>query len=160
MILKYKRLHESVRAPEYATPQSACFDLRVCLQHVDKISFFIGEQKHEEDVASDKIFLSPYRKYLIPTGLIFDIPVGYQLQVFIRSGTALKKLKLVNSVGIIDSDYTQELFLLCESHGVTIEHGERIAQAQLVPVIRSEFEETENIEETFRTGGMGSTGVR
>ena len=103
---------------------------------------------------------------LIPTGLVFDIPTGYCLEVYPRSGTSFKLgLGLSNSVGMIDSDYTEELFVSIINHSnVTqvVSHGERIAQAKLVPLVPTEIKEVKSKpkQKTSRTGGFGSTGVK
>ena len=101
----------------------------------------------------------------MPTGLIFDIDPDHVLKIFSRSGLALKSgLMVVNGVGVVDSDYVEESFVLLynTSDGpITITHGDRIAQAVLE---RNEYNEIEEISEkpaqkTERDGGLGSTGA-
>ncbi len=107
--------------------------------------------------------LAPGERALIPTGLRVEIPEGYEMQLRPRSGRALKHgLSLPNTPGTIDSDYRGPLGVILINLGqeaVTISHGDRIAQAVVVPVLKARFELTETLSETERgTGGFGSTG--
>lgn len=100
---------------------------------------------------------------VIHTGLAFEIPEGYHMKVFLRSGIAYKtKLRLANHVAIIDSDYRGELMLLVENPSrqpIDIPAGTRIAQCIIERNIPVSFEEAEELGETVRgTGGLGSTG--
>ncbi len=107
--------------------------------------------------------LAAGERALIPTGLRVEIPEGYEMQLRPRSGLALKHgLSLPNTPGTIDSDYRGPLGVILINLGqepVTISHGDRIAQAVVVPVLQARFELTETLSETERgTGGFGSTG--
>lgn len=143
MKLKVKKLHPDAIIPTYATEGSACFDLHAIDDgHVDDIS-------HPMDI--------------LGTGLAFEIPKGYQMLVFSRSGHGFNhEVRLANCVGVIDSDYRGEVKvkLTADSEGcLTIRKGDRIAQAQLIPVHRVTFEEVSELTETERgNGGFGSTG--
>lgn len=103
---------------------------------------------------------------LIPTGLRFSIPEGYEIQVRPRSGLALKhQVTLVNSPGTIDSDYRGELGVILINHGkgdFVVTPGMRIAQLVLSPVIRGSYQmiSEEELSETSRgSGGFGHTGT-
>lgn len=165
------KVNERAELPEYATDGSACFDVKACIENGQRLKSYNAWNK-EMPVAvkgvgrnKDAFQLPPAVRVLVPTGLIFDIPEGHVMKMYIRSGTALKKgLTLVNGVGIIDSDYVEESFLMLENVSeslVTIEHGERIAQCIIEPITREPIEETfERPEQkTSRDGGFGSTGV-
>lgn len=107
--------------------------------------------------------LAPGERALIPTGLRVEIPDGFEMQLRPRSGLALKKgLSLPNAPGTIDSDYRGPLGVVLINLGqapVTIEHGDRIAQAVIAPVLQASFELSETLTETQRgAGGFGSTG--
>ena len=100
---------------------------------------------------------------IIHTGLAFEIPEGYHMKVFLRSGIAYStKLRLANHVAIIDSDYRGELMLLVENPSrqpIDVPAGTRIAQCIIERNIPVSFEEAEELGETVRgTGGLGSTG--
>ena len=100
----------------------------------------------------------------MPTGLHVAIPEGYEMQVRPRSGLALKQgLSLVNTPGTIDSDYRGPLGILLINHGdapIEIAHGQRIAQAVVVPVEQAQFEIVDALDDTSRgSGGFGSTGA-
>lgn len=110
------------------------------------------------------VTLAPGARALIPTGLAFDIPEGFEIQVRARSGLALKQgLALVNGIGTIDADYRGEVGVIVVNLGaepIEISHGMRIAQLVLAPVIRARFEPAEALSDSARgTGGFGHTGT-
>lgn len=107
--------------------------------------------------------LEPGARTLVPTGLAVEIPQGFEMQIRPRSGLALKLgLTLVNTPGTIDSDYRGPLGVILINLGqepVRINHGDRIAQAVVAPVVQAQFLLTDQLSETARgTGGFGSTG--
>ena len=111
-----------------------------------------------------EMVLGPGDRGAVPTGLVLEIPVGYEAQVRPRSGLAIKAgLTVVNSPGTIDSDYRGELKVLLVNLGkdpVSIARGDRIAQLLVAPVTRASFTETESLTASERgEGGFGSTGV-
>lgn len=108
--------------------------------------------------------LAPGDRMLVPTGLAFAIPEGFELQVRPRSGLAIKNgISLVNSPGTIDADYRGEVKVIVINHGretFTIQDQDRIAQLILCPVLQADLELVDSLPETVRgTGGFGSTGV-
>lgn len=114
------------------------------------------------DVGSPLV-LAPGERRLVPTGLVFEIPLGFEGQIRPRSGLALKQgVTCLNTPGTIDSDYRGEVQVLLINHGTEdfiIERGMRIAQMIIAPVIQVEIEERTLAEETARgAGGFGSTG--
>lgn len=135
-----KKLREDARMPEYATDGSACFDFFAMAD--------MGVDGHGAH---------------IPTGLSFAIPEGWTMLIFSRSGHGFKKgVRLVNCVGVIDSDYRGEvqIGLVCDRDGssMQVHAGDRIAQGMLVPVSYVDFVETDELGDTVRgTGGFGST---
>ena len=101
---------------------------------------------------------------LIPTGLRFGIPKGYEIQVRSRSGLAVKKQVFVlNSPGTVDSGYTGDVGVILANFGVNpfrVQKGDRIAQGVLCPVEKAEFVVVNELTTTSRgSGGFGSTGV-
>lgn len=109
------------------------------------------------------IVLRPGDRKAVATGLIFEIPQGYEGQVRPRSGLAITHgLTVVNAPGTIDSDYRGELKVLLVNLGdaaVTIDRGDRIAQLVIAPVTHAEFRESDQLADTERGGGgFGSTG--
>mgnify|MGYP000898907003 CR=1 FL=1 len=144
--LRIKRLPHGneLTLPFYATPDSAGMDVQAAVE--------------------TSIVLEPGERDLIPTGLIFEIPRGFEIQVRPRSGLALKHgISLVNSPGTIDSDYRGEIKIIMINHGkesFTIKRGERIAQLIIAPVIQLPILEVIDVSDTQRgIGGFGSTGV-
>lgn len=114
-----------------------------------------------------EIVVNPLERELVPTGLRFQIPLGYEIQVRSRSGLALKHgITVLNSPGTIDSGYTGEIKVIIYNTGkepFIIKNGDRIAQAVLAPVQYSEttkFVKVNKLDHTDRgEGGFGSTGV-
>lgn len=131
--------------PEYATPGAAGCDLRAAV--------------------SATLSIAPGERVLVPTGLALAIPEGFEGQVRMRSGLALRKgLILPNAPGTIDSDYRGELCVLVANIGaeaVEITRGDRIAQLIFTPVVRANLEAVAELPETSRhSGGFGSTGEK
>jgi dUTP pyrophosphatase len=116
------------------------------------------------DITSTKsLVIHSGDRALVPTGLSFEIPVDYEIQVRPRSGLALKQgITVLNSPGTIDSDYRGELGVILMNSGkddFNIEVGDRIAQIVLCPVVKIEFEIVEDLSVSDRgAGGFGSTG--
>ena len=107
--------------------------------------------------------IEPGERRLIPTGLVFEIPPGFEGQVRPRSGLALKfGISIVNSPGTIDSDFRGEVGIVLINHGAEpylVEPLSRIAQIVIARVEQVEIVEVEALTETSRgAGGYGSTG--
>ena len=111
----------------------------------------------------ETILLQPGCSILIPTGLRFAIPEGYEIQVRPRSGLALKhQITVLNTPGTIDADYRGELGVIIINHGKNafeITPGMRIAQLVVAQVVQAKYELCETLEETVRgAGGFGHSG--
>jgi dUTP pyrophosphatase len=111
------------------------------------------------------ILLLPGKRALVPTGLVLEVPAGYEAQVRPRSGLALKHgITCLNTPGTIDSDYRGEVMVLLVNHGdedFEIGRGMRIAQLVVAPVVRAAIEERSLSSTTARgAGGFGSTGTK
>lgn len=111
-----------------------------------------------------EIVILPGERKLIPTGLRFEIPRGYEIQVRSRSGLALKHgITVLNAPGTIDSDYRGEIGIILFNHSnvsFTVTPKMRIAQLVLAPVYRARFLKEEAINVTKRgEGGFGHTGM-
>ena len=111
-----------------------------------------------------EIVIEPGERQAVPTGLVLEIPDGFEGQVRPRSGLAIRHgLTVVNGPGTIDSDYRGELKVLLVNLGtetVLIARGDRVAQLVIAPVTRAAFAETEELTASDRgAGGFGSTGV-
>ncbi len=142
-ILRLPHAH-NLSLPEYASEGAAGLDLRAAI--------------------SENIVLQPMARAMVPTGLILEIPEGYEGQVRPRSGLAFKHgISLVNTPGTIDWDYRGELKVLMINFGnepFTVEHGLRIAQLVIAPVTRVNCIEISAASQTLRgQGGFGSTGT-
>ena len=113
---------------------------------------------------SEPMTLGPGDRAAIPTGLVMEIPQGFEGQVRPRSGLALKHgITCLNSPGTIDCDYRGEVKVILANLGqepFTITRAMRIAQLVIAPVTRVHVIEINELTETKRgTGGFGSTGV-
>jgi dUTP pyrophosphatase len=111
------------------------------------------------------VTLSPLQRLVIPTGLRVEIPTGYEMQIRPRSGLATKHgITLPNTPGTIDSDYRGPLGVALINLGAepyTIQHGDRIAQMIIAPVVQVGFQVVDALTDTARgAGGFGSTGKR
>jgi len=163
--LKIKKLHPDVILPTKAHDTDACFDIYAdCTNDVYYEWTINKELNIPEFVWKDKgTKIDPGKAVTIHTGFSTEIPKGYFAAVFCRSGMGIKKhLRLSNSVGIIDSDYRGEWMVALHNDGVepqVINHGDRIAQFTLLPVLDVSIEEAEEISDTDRgEGGFGSSG--
>ena len=111
------------------------------------------------------VVLKPGARMLVPTGLRLAIPAGFEVQVRPRSGLALKHgVTLGNTPGTIDSDYRGPLGVIMINLGdadFVVEHGMRIAQMVVAPVVQARFDLVEVLDDTARgAGGFGSTGAQ
>lgn len=114
---------------------------------------------------SQSIVLEPGKSCMVPTGLSFEIPVGYEIQVRPRSGLAAKKgITVLNTPGTVDADYRGEVKVILINLGTEafeINDQERIAQMVLCPVMQVQMDLVTELSDTARgVGGFGSTGVQ
>ncbi|KIA76099.1 dUTP diphosphatase [Parachlamydia acanthamoebae] len=112
----------------------------------------------------EDVILSPGSSARIPTGIYFEIPQGFEIQVRPRSGLAANhQITVLNTPGTIDADYRGELQIILINHGkesFIVTNGMRIAQIVLSPVVQAIFAFKEQLAETVRgTGGFGHTGL-
>jgi dUTP pyrophosphatase len=115
----------------------------------------------------EDIILKPLDRQLIPTGLFYQIPLGFELQIRPRSGLALKNgITVLNTPGTVDAGYRGEIKVLLvnlSNQDFTIKSGDRIAQGVIAPVQSRHttlFRRVNELDSSERgTGGFGSTGV-
>ena len=137
---------ENIDLPAYETAGAAGMDLRAAV-----------DETHPS-------ILEPGQRLLVPTGLVLEIPDGFEAQIRPRSGLAFKNgVTCLNTPGTIDSDYRGEVKVLLINLGeepLAITRGMRIAQMVVAPVTRAQIEERTHVSETVRgSGGFGSTGT-
>ena len=111
----------------------------------------------------ESLGLAPLARALVPTGLVLELPSGFEGQVRPRSGWAVRSgVTVLNSPGTIDADYRGEIQVLLVNLGeapVAIERGMRIAQLVIAPMAKGELVEVEAVGTTARSAGsFGSTG--
>lgn len=136
---------EGLDLPAYQTAQAAGMDLAAALR------------------SPDSIVLNPGESVAVPTGLVLEIPEGFEGQVRPRSGLAARHgVTVLNAPGTIDADYRGEVKVLLINLGqeqVVLHRGERIAQLVVAPVSRVRVARKDFLASTERgTGGFGSTG--
>ena len=138
-----KILREGAKLPAYGSTQAAGADLFACLEA--------------------PVTIAPGETAFIPTGIALEVPQGCAGLIYARSGLACKRgLAPANKVGVVDSDYRGEILVALHNHGgipQTVEHGERVAQFVITPVLMPVYEVAEALSDTARDqGGFGSTG--
>ena len=144
--LKVKFLRDGATLPKKATAGAAAFDLFALLPDSD-------------------ITVPPKEIISIPTGIAIELPSpAYVALLFARSGLAVKHgIALINSVGVIDSDYRGEIAVVLINHGsesYTFKNGDRIAQLMVTGVADLDIEPVAELTSTERgEGGFGSTGM-
>ena len=177
MKLEYYKVNSDVRNPVLKTTGSACFDIPISirkdfeLKYWEPVYSIIENKDYEQSIkqgsivlSDNKLILVPNNTYLIPTGLIFNIPEGYHIQIHLRSSTGLKKhLAIPSHIGIIDADYRHEVHVplqVTSPTKVIVNDGDMLAQAMLVKNLEYYIEETKEKPELLdsRSGGFGSTG--
>ena len=163
--LKAKRLSDTAKLPTYGSEKAACADI-YCDLRVDKcidLNPANVDFKHMEYNGDcfDRVHIAPHETIKLPTGLAFQPPEGYMLQILQRSGLASKGL--IPLGGILDEDYTGEVIVIMlntTDKYLSINNGDRIAQMAIRPYYHGEFEEVDKLDETERgDGAFGSTGV-
>lgn len=140
--IKFTKLKETALAPVMSSTEAGAYDV----------------------FALEEYIILPGTAESLQTGLAFEIPFGYRMMIYSRSGHGFKnRVSLVNSVGILDSDYRGELRIgLLNEHYKDIFHvkrGDKIAQITIEKIIPVQFVEVTELNSTERgSGGFGSTG--
>ena len=142
MTLSFRRIHPDAVMPAYAHASDAGMDVR----------------------SVRELVIPPGGRALVPTGLVVNLPAGYEAQVRPRSGLALKAgVTVLNSPGTIDAGYRGEIGVILANFGqddFKVDVGDRIAQLVIAPVLQPVVVETTEVDSTDRgVGGFGSTGV-
>jgi dUTP pyrophosphatase len=133
----------------------------------DKLPVYSSEGASGADVRANieaDVVIKPGESALVPTGLYFEIPEGYEIQVRPRSGLAFKnQVTVLNTPGTIDQDYRGELKVILINHGkepFTVTHGMRLAQLVVAPVVKARFVRCARVSDSERgDNGFGSTGI-
>ena len=138
-----KKLDPAVEIPNYKTKGASGMDLMAFIKQPIK--------------------LAPKSSCLIPTGLSVAFSEEYEIQIRPRSGLAAKSsISVLNTPGTIDSDYRGEIKIILFNHGnkdFIVNNNDRVAQMVLMPILKMELEEVDQLPESIRgSGGFGSTG--
>lgn len=138
-----KKLSPNAILPTYGSTEAAGADLYACLE--------------------EAVTILPGETAWISTGIALEVPKGCAGLIYARSSMGVKRgLAPANKVGVIDSDYRGEIRVVLLNHSKqpqTVEHGERVAQMLITPVLTPAYEEVAELSDTSRgLGGFGSTG--
>lgn len=141
----YTEFNHGYDLPEYAKPGDSGMDIR----------------------ANQTMIIQPGQTVIVPTGIYLGIPAGYEVQVRPRSGLSAKtKLRIANTPGTVDEQYTGEVGVIVDNIGQTpetINLGDRIAQIVLQKVPKMMLKQVQSRDDLGNTergsGGFGSTGV-
>lgn len=169
----YKKSLDAI-VPVPSTLHSACFDLRACL-HTDTVksdgNFTTNVIRNGSD-NHKAVVIKPNERLLIPTGLIFMLPMDKKMLIYSRSGMCWKEgLAVLNAPGVVDAGYGEEVYVMLHNTSEMpryIVDGDRIAQGEIVPrymnhsfVVNSSYSDVEKyINSSNRKGGFGSTGTK
>ena len=164
--LKIKKAVSSAILPTYQKEKDSGFDLSVCFQDSDTPGIFYKdlEDENKNIIKTLCCLLFPGDFKLFSTGLIFEIPDGYEIQIRPRSGLACKSgITVINSPGTIDCGFRNIAkvgLINLSDHSFLITDGMRIAQGVLCPVIQADIIEVKKIFNNTERGleGFGSTG--
>ena len=142
--IRVKKLHPKAILPAYGSAEAAGADLYACLE--------------------EAVTVAPGASAWIPTGIAMEVPLGCAGLIYARSGLACKRgLAPANKVGVVDSDYRGQVVVVLHNHSAepqTGNHGERIAQMVITPVVTWPYTEVEELTDSDRgAGGFGSTGA-
>ena len=143
--IKRLKKHQGLPLPEIQTNFSAGVDLLAAIENT--------------------LAIKPNERKIVPTGISIALPEGYEAQIRPRSGLAIKNgISVLNTPGTIDSDYRGEIGVILINFGSNIfkiEHGMRIAQMVVSPVVSIIWKETDELSKTTRGNkGFGSTGTK
>lgn len=141
--VKVKCLTPTATVPVKAHPTDAAFDIR----------------------ADESTIVHPHQTTIVHTGIATEIPDGYWMAIFARSGLACKQgIRLANSTAVIDSQYRDEILIALHNdsdYEFYVNPGDRIAQAMILPVLETTLCQVETLDTDHdRGGGLGSTGVQ
>ena len=141
--IRVKFLREGAKLPTYGTLSAAGADLYAWLEQ--------------------SVVIEPGRTAFIPTGIALEVPEGCAGLIYARSGLSCKQgLAPANKVGVVDSDYRGEITVALHNHGSearTVNHGDRIAQFIITPVLQPAYQVAQELSDSVRgSGGFGSTG--
>lgn len=169
MKLELFKVCDKAQLPQRATEQASCYDLQACLHGQIAVYYKGGKGvksiDDDDDSGVQRIVVRPRERIAVPTGFILNIPEGYEVKLYARSGLSLKNgISLSNSVGVIDCDYKDELYVTVINNSddvFILKDGMRIAQFEMVKKNPFDIVETTTkpAATSDRKGGLGSTGT-
>lgn len=168
MKLELFKVCDKAELPVRGTKQASCYDLQACL-HGEIAVYYKGgkgiKSVQDNDDGVQSIVVRPRERIAVPTGFVLNIPEGFEVKLYARSGLSLKNgISLSNSVGVIDCDYKEELYVTVINNSddvFILRDGMRIAQFEMVAKQPFDIAETTTkpTATTDRKGGLGSTGT-
>lgn len=156
--LNVKKLTDTAQLPKKAHPTDACFDIYADLMSDPTYG-------HSDNEEASICYIRPHETKMIRTGLACEIPHGYWMAIFARSGLASKQgLRPAQGVPVIDEPYRGEIMIPLHNDSEetrTIHHGDRICQFTLLPYFNTNIIEVDELSKTERgDGGFGSSGIK
>jgi len=167
------KVSDSAKIPKYGTLKSGCFDLYTDFGGIPTVTVYDemnveiqrSVRHHIEVNNMVGVLLNPGDRAIIPTNLIFDIPQGFVMKLYSRSGVSIKNgINLSNCVGYIDEDYVEPVYILITNTTAVKQHilqDSRLVQAEIVEYNQHTFQELKDRPKlkTNRKGGLGHTGA-
>jgi len=151
ILVNVKKTREDAIIPSYVNYGDACMDLRIMLPY-----------DNFEGCQINKVSIAPHEIKIFDTCLIFELPPDHEMKIYPRSSTGIKEgLRLANGTGILDSKYRETCKIALQNMTdkiVFVEHQQRVAQFQIKPVPTMVMVEVNNVSETERGEGLGSSG--
>lgn len=178
MMLEYKKLNDFARDPIYAKEGSACFDVSAVVDYnlyindsfikgvfakdIIEVGAYNRSYVHVPDDGSQHCIVVPSgQRRIIKTGLAFNVPEGYELQIRPRSGLGFKN-GVVSFWGTLDFGFVDETMICVFNFGhkpIVIYNGDRIAQCKIEKIEQVELCHVNDFDKkTYnRGGGFGSS---
>lgn len=145
--------------PAKAHYYDACSDLRARIYDTD--GELLIKSLKGFNIVNGTLVIKPKGCVEIPLGIAFNIPTGYKINIYLRSGKGFAGLMLRNGTAIIDCNYRKEVVAMlynCTNHKIEIEHGDRICQYELEKVTEFDQVLVTNFKESGSRGGLGHSG--
>lgn len=169
MNIKVKLLNERAEVPHFAHSDDACFDMRIYINREESMPMVYFQQQDAfipapgVMVADDVVCINPNQTVIFHTHLAFEIPVGYNMKMHVRSSIGIKKnIILSNATGVIDAGYRGEVRIALTNIGnnpVCLRDKDKVCQCEVVKTFDYDLVESDDLTDTERgSGGIGSTG--
>lgn len=159
--LNFERLDSNdLPLPSKGSAGAAGLDFGACLKR--EYHFYLNGSKSTLTTFGSDLIIAPGEQVGISLGFKVEFDKDYALLLYLRSSSGIKGMMLSNLVGVIDSDYREELFALIYNRTkdyITVKHGDRIVQGIMTPIHDVLVTEGKVGMTKRGEGGFGSTGT-